>query len=87
MPNLTIRMDSREKDRLTAWAAIRGTTVTDYIKALVAEDMAAGSPAERAAAWFRENDAALRTEAEHIGKHGIPGSHLALHHPWPDAEL
>ena len=87
MPNLTIRMDPQEKDRLVAWAAIRGTTVTDYIKGLVAADMATGSPRERAAAWFRENEAGISAEAEYIENRGVPGSHLALHHPWPDAEI
>lgn len=85
MTNLTIRMDPQEKDKLMAWAAIRGTSVTEYIKRLVAADMAAGSPQERAAAWFRENEAAISTEAEHIKSRGVPGSHLALNHPWPDA--
>lgn len=85
MTNLTIRMDPLEKDRLMAWAAARGTSVTDYIKQLVAADMAAGSPRERAAAWFRENEAALSAEAQHIEDKGVPGSHLALNHPWPDA--
>lgn len=87
MSNLTIRMDPQEKDKLMAWAAIRGTSVTEYIKRLVAADMAAGSPQERAAAWFRENEAAISTEAEHIKSRGVPGSHLALNHPWPDAKI
>ncbi|WP_375175119.1 hypothetical protein [Pseudooceanicola sp.] len=87
MTNLTIRMDPKEKDELMAWASFRGTNVTDYIKKLVAADMASGSPEDRAAAWFRENEAALAAEAEMIDAHGIPGSHLALNHPWPDAEV
>lgn len=81
MTNLTIRMDPQEKDRLMAWAAIRGTNTTDYIKGLVAADMAAGSPEERAAAWFRENDAAVSAEAACLEISGVPGSHLALNHP------
>jgi post-segregation antitoxin (ccd killing protein) len=87
MSNLTIRMDQQEKDKLIAWAALRGTSVTEYIKQLVAADMAAGSPQERADAWFRENEAALSAEANHIKTKGVPGSHLALNHPWPDAEI
>lgn len=87
MSNLTIRMDRREKARLMAWAAARGTSATDYIKGLVAADMAAGSAAERAAAWLAENEAALLAEATSIERGGVPGSHLALNHPWPDAEI
>ncbi len=87
MTNLTIRMDPQEKDRLMAWAAVRGMNATEYIKKLVAADMATGSPQERAAAWFRENQTAISAEAEHIASRGIPGSHLALNHPWPDAEV
>lgn len=85
MTNLTIRMDQQEKDKLMAWAAVRGTSVTDYIKELVAADMAAGSPQERAAAWFRENEAAISAEEQYLKERGVPGSHLALNHPWPDA--
>ena len=84
--NLTIRMDPREKARLMAWAAVRGKSATEYIKALVAADIATGSPEERAAAWFRENRSAISAEAEYIEGSGVPGSHLALNHPWPDAE-
>jgi len=80
-------MDPREKDKLMAWAALRGTSVTEYIKQLVAADMAAGSPEDRAAAWFRENEAALSTEAEHVRSRGVPGSYLALNHPWPDEQI
>lgn len=87
MANLTIRIDPEEKERLMAWVAIRGTSATEYIKKLVAADMANGSPEERAAAWFRENEAAISTEARHIKNSGVPGSHLALNHPWPDAEV
>lgn len=87
MTNLTIRMDPREKERLMAWAALRGTSATEYIKGLVAADMARGSPAERAAAWRQENRAALRAEADWLGANGVPGSALALNHPWPDAEI
>lgn len=86
MTNLTIRMEPEEKERLMAWAAVRGTTATDYIKRLVAADMASGSAEDRAAAWLRENRAALSAEAEAIAAQGVPGSHLALNHPWPDAE-
>lgn len=87
MANLTIRMNPQEKDKLMAWAAIRGVSTTEYIKSLVAADMATGSPQERAAAWFRENEAAISAEAEHVESNGVPGSHLALNHPWPDAEI
>jgi len=80
-------MDSQEKDKLMAWAAVRGASATEYIKRLVAADMAAGSPQERAAAWFRENEAGISAEAEYIESRGVPGSHLALNHPWPDAEI
>jgi post-segregation antitoxin (ccd killing protein) len=87
MTNLTIRMDPQEKDRLMAWAAVRGTSATEYIKGLIAADMASGSPQERASAWLRENEAAISVEAEYIENRGVPGSHLALNHPWPDAEI
>lgn len=87
MSNLTIRMNPQEKDELMAWAAVRGTSATEYIKRLVAADMATGSSQERAAAWFRENEAAISAEAEYIENKGVPGSHLALNHPWPDAEV
>ena len=87
MTNLTIRMNPQEKDRLMAWASVRGTSATDYIKRLVAADMANGSPQERAAAWLRENEAAISSEADYIESRGIPGSYLALNHPWPDAEV
>ncbi len=87
MSNLTIRMDPNEKDRLMAWAALRGTNATAYIKGLIAADMAAGSPEDRAAAWFRENGAALATEAARVEAQGVPGAHLALNNPWPDAEV
>ena len=87
MTNLTIRMDPQEKDKLKAWATIKGTSATEYVKRLIAADMAAGSPQERAAAWFRENEAAITAEAQHIENRGVPGSHLALNHPWPVAEI
>lgn len=87
MSNLTIRMDPKEKERLMAWAALKGTNATDYIKDLVAADMAAGTPQDRAAAWLRENRSALSAEADRIAERGIPGSNLALNHPWPDAEV
>lgn len=87
MTNLTIRMDPSEKDKLTAWAAVKGTSVTEYIKRLIATDMAAGSPQERAAAWLRENGAAISTEGQHFRRSGVPGAHLAVNHPWPDAQI
>lgn len=83
MANLTIRMAPDEKQQLSAWAASRGQTVTDYIKDLVAADMQAGSPESRAAAWLRENRSALEDEAECIARTGIPGAALALHAPRP----
>jgi len=82
MSNLTIRLNPEEKVRVKAWAA----DTTDYIKALVAADMAAGTAKERAAAWFRENEAAIAKEAKQVETSGVPGSHLALNHPWPNAE-
>ena len=87
MSNLTIRLDPDEKAQLKAWAKVRGASTTEYIKALVAADMAAGSPQKRAAAWFRENESAIAEEAEQVKTRGVPGSHLALNHPWPDAEV
>lgn len=81
MSTLTIRIDAAEKASLNAWAAARGQTVTDYVKSLVAADMASGSPEERAAAWYRENAHALSQEAAYIETHGVPGSELALNHP------
>lgn len=87
MGNLTIRLNPEEKARLKAWAAVRGASTTDYIKALVAADMAAGNEQERAAAWFRENEAAIAEEAERVETSGVPGSDLALNHPWPDPEV
>ncbi|WP_085897641.1 hypothetical protein [Limimaricola soesokkakensis] len=80
-------MDQSYKNKLMAWAAIRGTNTTDYIKGLIAADMATASPEERAAAWFRENEAALSAEAKHIERSGVPGLHLALNHPRPGAEV
>jgi len=87
MSNLTIRMEPGEKEILLAWAGANGKTATAYIKQLVAADMAAGSPQERSDAWFSESAKALLIEAERIKAKGVPGSHLALHHPWPDAEI
>lgn len=87
MSNLTIRMDAAEKDRLMAWAAVRGTSTTEYIKNLIAADMAAGSAEERATAWFHANRAALDDEAGYLEANGVPGSEIALNHPWPDAEV
>lgn len=87
MSNLTIRMNPREKRELAAWAEMKGASVTDYIKGLVAADRAAGSPQERAAAWYRENAAALSLEARAIEANGVPGAHLALNHPGRNAEV
>lgn len=84
MSNLTIRLNPEEKARVRAWAAARGVSAPEYIKALVAADMAAGNPHERAAAWFRGNEAAIAAEAERVKTSGVPGSHLALNRPWPD---
>jgi len=81
MANLTIRMDPEEKKRLSAWAASKGLTVTDYLKQIVAKDMQAASPQSRAAAWRAENRDALEEEARLIEERGIPGAHLALHYP------
>lgn len=85
MSNLTIRMNPQEKRELAAWAETKGASITDYIKRLVADDMAAGSPQERAAAWYRENESALSVEARSIETNGIPGSHLALNYPGTNA--
>lgn len=81
MSTLTIRIEASEKASLAAWAAERGLTVTDYVKSLVAADMAKGSPESRAAAWFRENVEALSQEAQYIEDHGVPGAEIALNHP------
>lgn len=59
MSNLTIRLNTEGKARARAWAAVRGASTTEYIKAIVAIDMAAGNAHERAAARFRENEAAI----------------------------
>jgi hypothetical protein len=85
MSNLTIRMNPQEKRALSAWAEMKGESVTEYIKRLVADDMATGSPQERAAAWYRENAAALSDEARLIEADGVPGSHLAMNYPGQDA--
>jgi plasmid stability protein len=87
MGNLTIRMDADEKKRLNAWAASKGKSVTEYLKDLIDNDMAAGSPESRARAWLEEEKDAIATEADAIRKGGIPGSHLALHHPKFDDEV
>lgn len=81
MSTLTIRIDPSEKASLIAWAKERGHTVTDYIKLLVAEDIAKSSPETRAAAWYRENAAALSQEAGYLREHGVPGMEFALNHP------
>lgn len=85
MSNLTIRMNPQEKRELAAWAETKGASITDYIKRLVADDMAAGSPQERSAAWYRENASALSSEARAIEENGVPGSHLAMNYPGRDA--
>ncbi len=87
MSNLTIRMDKKEKSALMAWAAMRGTTATDYIKRLIAADMESGQPEERARAWFKENQTALSTEAACLEDSGVPGAHLALNYPRPDENV
>ena len=87
MSNLTIRLNPEEKARVRAWAAARGVSAPDCIKALVAADMEGGHAHKCAAAWFRENEAAIVEEAEQVETSGVPGSHLALNHPWPDAEV
>ncbi len=84
MANLTIRMDPEEKQALAAWASVRGKTTTDYIKGLISADMAAGTPEQRAEAWFRENEAALKAERKRIDERGIPGSDIALNYPFRD---
>lgn len=87
MSNLTIRMNAQEKRELAAWAEMRGASVTDYIKRLISADMAAGSPQERADAWYRENASALSAEARTLEVNGVPGSHLAMNYPGQDAEV
>lgn len=87
MTNFTIRMDQQEKDRLMAWVAVKGTTATEYVKGLIAADMASGSEEDRAAAWFRENEAAIAAEAEYLERSGVPGAHMAMNYPLPDAEV
>ena len=84
MSNLTIRMDAREKQQLHAWAESQGKSVTDYLKGLIAADMASGTPEARAKAWFNENQEGIDAEAQFIKQHGIPGSDLAIHHPTSD---
>jgi post-segregation antitoxin (ccd killing protein) len=87
MPNLTIRMDVTEKKKLHAWAEAKGKTVTDYLKDLVAADMAEATPEARAKAWLAENREAIAAEARKIEQHGIPGANLAIHHPRFDDEI
>jgi post-segregation antitoxin (ccd killing protein) len=87
MANLTIRMDATEKRKLHAWAEAKGKTVTDYLKDLVAEDMARETPAVRAKAWLRENREAITAEARKIEERGIPGADLAIHYPRFDDEV
>ncbi|WP_134679437.1 type II toxin-antitoxin system CcdA family antitoxin [Paracoccus ravus] len=40
--------------------------------------MTSESAKERAAAWFRENEAALAAEAKYIEENGIPGADIGL---------
>ena len=87
MANLTIRMDATEKQKLHAWANAKGKTVTDYLKDLVAADMAKATPEARAKAWLAENREAIATEARRIERHGIPGADLAIHRPRFDDEV
>lgn len=87
MSNLTIRMDPQEKRELAAWAEMKGASVTEYIKQLVADDMAAGSPEQRAAAWYLQNATALAAEAQALEANGVPGADIALNYPGPDAEV
>lgn len=70
MSNLTIRLNPEKEARLKAWAAVRGASTTEYIKALVAADMAAGNAHERAAAWFRENEAKKQSGAKRAVSRG-----------------
>ncbi len=87
MANLTIRMDATEKQILHAWAEAKGKTVTDYLKDLVAADMAKGTPEARAKAWLGENREAIAAEARKIEERGIPGADLAIHHPRFDDQV
>jgi post-segregation antitoxin (ccd killing protein) len=87
MANLTIRMDPAEKRKLSAWAEAKGKTLTDYLKDLVAEDMARETPETRAKAWLVENRDAIAAEARRIEERGIPGADLAIHHPRFDDEV
>lgn len=87
MSNLTIRISDREKQALSAWAAVQGKSVTEYLKDLVAADMQAGSPASRAQAWMAENHEALQDEAKHLAHQGVPGAKLAALYPKFDDEV
>ena len=81
MENLVLTMKREEKDRLMAWAAVRGIKVTKLIGTLVAADMENGSPKERAEAWFHENRANIDLEAAFIDARGSPGAVMALNYP------
>ncbi len=74
-------MDREEKDRLMAWVAVRGITVTELIGTLAAADLGNGSSQERAEAWFHENQANIDLEATFIGAERIAGSDMALNYP------
>jgi post-segregation antitoxin (ccd killing protein) len=87
MSTLTIRIDPDEKKRLLAWASLKGVTVTDYLKGLVAADIASGTVEQRVAAWYRENAGAIAAEAEFLKVNGVPGADLTLHHPRFDDEV
>ena len=87
MANLTIRMDAKEKQRLSAWAQSRGQSVTEYLKELIANDMSASSPESRARAWMKEHKDAIAAEAKALEGRGIPGADLALNYPKFDEDL
>ena len=87
MSNLTIRITDREKQELSAWAAVQGKSVTEYLKDLVAADMQSGSPASRAQAWMEQNDTALQDEAKYLARQGVPGADLAALYPNFDDEI
>lgn len=64
------------------WDVIDGAMRALVARRLSGAVVAALSEHEaRAAAWLRENEAALAAEATYIEAHGVPGSLLALHRP------
>jgi hypothetical protein len=81
MENLVLPMEREEKDRLMAWVAVRGITVTELIGTLAAADLGNESSQERAEAWFHENQANIDLEATFIGAERIAGSDVALNYP------